>query len=145
MVPVRLRGHHFLCVLTYRGFGYTKPFVDNMTEIVRQIEAGRSVVLCEGPDDICGGFTTQCRAICDHDCAKAETAEMDRTAIDAVNQVLNLGADTPLVLDRDAITQLRKRFADGSIRRACIRCSWSDFCTEIAAEDFSGVRLFAPD
>jgi hypothetical protein len=145
MVPVRLRGHHFLCILTYRGFGYTKPFVDNMTDIVGQIEAGRPVVLCEGPDDICGGFTAHCRTVCDHDCAKAETAEMDIAAIEAVRKRLDLGADMPLVLDKAAITQLREGFADGSIRKACIRCSWNEFCTEIAAEDYSGVKLFAPD
>ena len=39
-MPVRLRGHHFLCILTYRGHGYTPSFVANMTEIVADIAGG---------------------------------------------------------------------------------------------------------
>ena len=141
---MRLRGHHFLCILTYRGYGYTKPFVANMTEVVRQIEAGRRVVLCEGPDDICGGFTADCRMVCDHDCTKAETAEMDRLAAEAVADVLSLEAATPLVFDREKIAELRKRFAANAIRKACSRCSWNEFCTKIAGEDFAAVKLFEP-
>ena len=144
MVPVRLRGHHFLCILTYRGYGYTKPFVANMTDVVRQIQAGRRVVLCEGPDDICGGFTADCRTVCDHDCTKAETIDMDRLAAEAVGAVFALNAETPLVLDGRKIAELRKRFAAGTIRKACSRCSWHDFCTEIASEDFAAVKLFEP-
>jgi hypothetical protein len=144
MVPVRLRGHHFLCILTYRGFGYTAPFVDNMTSVVADIEAGRPVALCDGPDDICNGFTPHCRTVCDHDCAKAETRDMDRTAIEAVRELLDVENDEPLVLDSDAIASLRRGFADNSLRLACARCSWKDFCTQISAEDFAGVRLFEP-
>lgn len=141
MVPVRLRGHHFLCILTYRGFGYTPAFVANMSAVVAAISAGRPVELVEGPDAICGGFTAACRSLSDHDCALADTMMMDRMAIEDVRQRVPGVSDGPVVLDAAIVASLRSAFASGAIRSACARCSWSDFCDRIAAEDFSGTRL----
>jgi hypothetical protein len=144
VVPVRLRGHHFLCILTYRGYGYTPAFVDNMTALVDEIAAGRPVILVDGPDDICGGLTEECRKTCDHDCSRPSTQEIDLLASDAAKQLIPLGSGEPFVLDRDHVAIMRKEFAAGAIRRACENCSWKDFCTAIAAEGFAGTKLFAP-
>ena len=54
---MRLRGHHFLCLLTYKGLGYTPAFVENMTAIATRINAGAKVILHPGPDDICAALT----------------------------------------------------------------------------------------
>jgi hypothetical protein len=144
MMPVRLRGHHFLCILTYRGYGYTPAFVDNMSSVVEDIVQGRPVTLVEGPDDICNGFTPECRKICDHDCSKPSTAEIDLYASDAVKQLVPLHSGAPFVLDREHVELMRKEFAGGDIRRACQNCQWNEFCTTIAAEGFSGTKLFGP-
>ena len=145
MMPVRLRGHHFLCVLTFRGFGYTEPFVDNMRTLVGQIEAGRPVQLCDGPDDICGGFTAPCRTVCDHDCTLASTMDMDRVARAAIAPLLpEAEHGGSLLLTSDRIATLRRAFAEGTIRSACQDCSWREFCTAIAEDGFSGTKLFAP-
>ena len=143
-MPVRLRGHHFLCILTYRGYGYTPAFVKNMTEIVEAIGQGRKVVLVEGPDDICSGLTPECRKICDHDCSRPSTAEIDLFASDAARQFIPLNSE-PFVLDRDHVELMRREFAGGAIRQACGRCPWKNFCTEIAAEGFAGTKLFTPE
>jgi hypothetical protein len=143
-MPVRLRGHHFLCILTYRGYGYTPAFVDNMTALVEAIGQGRKVALIEGPDDICNGLTSECRKSCDHDCARPSTFEIDLLASDAVKQLLPLHSPEPFVLDREHVVLMRREFAGGTIRRACGRCPWKDFCSEIAAEGFAGTKLFAP-
>jgi hypothetical protein len=143
-MPVRLRGHHFLCILTYRGYGYTPAFVANMTDIVASIDRGRHVTLMEGPDDICGGLTAEDRRACNHDCGKAETRELDRVAVEEVGKRLGTNLTGPLELSRPMIDELRSAFADGAIRGACARCPWSDFCTDIAAEGFVGVKLFSP-
>lgn len=143
-MPVRLRGHHFLCILTYRGYGYTPHFVANMTRLVDAIDRGRPVQLVEGPDDICDGLTDECRKTCYHDCAKPSTYEIDLFASDAVKQLIPLHSGDPFVLDREHVALLRQEFAGGAIRRACEQCSWKEFCTEIASEGFAGVKLFAP-
>ncbi|MDO6962761.1 DUF1284 domain-containing protein [Rhizobium alvei] len=131
-----------MCILTYRGYGYTPAFVANMSEIVAAISNGRPVELSEGPDDICNGFTEACRAISDHDCSLESTRTMDRVALLSVLELLpELALNEPVTLDAVRIAALRAAFADGSLRAACADCSWRDFCTEIAADGFSGVRL----
>lgn len=144
-MPVQLRGHHFLCILTYRGYGYTPAFVANMTDIVADIGNGRPVRLVEGPDAICGGLTADDRRACNHDCAKTETTELDRLAVEEVGDLLAIDFSGPVEIDQAMIDRLRASFADRSIRSACRRCPWSDFCTEIAAENFAGTKLFPPD
>lgn len=140
-MPVRLRGHHFLCVLTYRGEGYTPAFVANMTTRVEAIRAGAPVLLTEGPDDICNGFTDACRAMCDHDCTARETASMDRLAHEAVAKVLGRDLIAEASLTADEIAMLRQAYKQKTIRAACADCSWKSFCDEIADRDFVGTIL----
>jgi len=144
-MPVRLRGHHFLCILTYRGYGYTPDFVANMTGIVADIGRGRPIRLIEGPDEICGGLTAEDRRACNHDCARAETLELDRLAVTEVGDLLGTDFSGLIEIDREAVSRLRVAFAARSIRSACRRCPWSEFCTEIAAEGFAETKLFPPD
>lgn len=140
-MPVRLRGHHFLCLLTYRGRGYTPAFVENMSRVAARIAGGAPVFLAEGPDDICGGFTPACRAACDHDCNARETAVMDRLAAEAVGGHLKRPLDTPQPLGASEIALLRQVFKAGAIRAACAGCSWKEFCDSVAAENFSAALL----
>jgi hypothetical protein len=144
-MPVRLRGHHFLCILTYRGYGYTPAFVANMTDIVADIGRGRPVQLAEGPDAICCGLTADDRRACNHDCGKAETMELDRLAVQEVGGLLGLDFGSPIEIDRAMVARLRAAFAAGAIRGACRRCPWSDFCDQIIAEGFEETKLFPPD
>ena len=144
-MPVQLRGHHFLCILTYRGYGYTPAFVENMSSIVADIANGRPVRLVDGPDDICNGLTPNDRILCNHDCAKPETREIDRLAIESVSDILPLDAAGTRVIDAATVATLRQAFAGQRIRSACRRCSWSEFCTTIADEGFVGTRLFTPE
>ena len=141
MMPVRLRGHHFLCVLTYRGAGYSELFVVNMTAKVAAIRAGAPVLLVEGPDDVCNGFTDACRAACDHDCTAQDTLEMDRVAVKAVEALLKRSLVGPLPLTKRDLALLREAYKLKTIRAACADCSWKDFCDQIADADFAGTML----
>ena len=141
MMPVHLRGHHFLCILTYRGEGYTPDFVRNMSDIVAQIRSGAPVTLTDGPDMICAGLTAGCRIAVDHDCHKAEIATLDRMAEAAVAGILGRDLRAARELRADEIDLLRGEFRRGSIRAACVDCSWKPLCDGIVADDFAGTRL----
>ena len=140
-MPVLLRGHHFLCILTFRGKGYTDAFVDNMSAKVAAIREGQPVQLVEGPDDICNGFTDACREICDHDCNARETAKMDRQAVEAVSSLLGRPLETATPLEAAEIAALRVAYKQKSIRAACADCSWKEFCDGIADDRFTGTLL----
>ncbi len=140
-MPVLLRGHHFLCILTYRGKGYSDAFVDNMSTKVAAIRAGHPVRLTSGPDDICNGLTETCLQDVQHDCRAADTLRLDHLAVEAVSRVLerDLGKAAPLTLEE--VKTLRSAFASGTIRTACQNCSWKEFCDQIVIEDFSETLL----
>ncbi|MGL4489610.1 MAG: DUF1284 domain-containing protein [Rhizobiaceae bacterium] len=141
MMPVRLRGHHFLCILTYKGAGYSEPFVANMDVKVQAIAAGHTVQLVIGPDDICNGLTAKCLQTVEHDCKAADTLRLDSLAIDAVSSLLQRDLNVAAPLTSQEITVLRKAYAQGTIRAACTGCEWKSFCDEIAADGFGDTRL----
>jgi uncharacterized protein len=141
MAPVLLRGHHFLCILSYKGKGYSDAFVQNMTANVAAIRAGRTVQLVEGPDDICRGLTEKCRADVQHDCGAADTLRLDSLANEAVSKLLRRDLTAAEPLTAKDIARLRSEYASGTIRAACADCSWKDFCDTIVSENFAGTLL----
>jgi uncharacterized protein len=139
---LRIRGHHFLCLLTYKGLGYTPAFVENLSRVAEAINAGQRVMLVSGPDDICEALSAHDRTACNHDCAKPDTLRIDELAIHAVAPTIGSGMTEPFTLTATMVAKLRGEFAKGSIRAACRDCRWRDICDDIAAQDFDGVRLF---
>jgi hypothetical protein len=140
-MPVRLRGHHFLCMLTYKGLGYTPDFVANMTALIADISAGRPVMLIEGPDDICQGLDAEGRLVCDHDCSKAETRDLDHLAVKEVSVLLGHALDAPFRLSAKKVAAMRAAFAAGSIRSGCAECPWHDTCDAIVDNGFQDTKL----
>ena len=139
--PVRLRGHHFLCLLTYKGLGYTPAFVENMTAVATRINAGAKVTLHPGPDDICAALTPADRAACNHDCAKPETAALDEMAEKATVAVLGHGLNEAFTLDAEKVAQLRAAFLKGESRAACGMCRWRAVCDAIAGSGYAETLL----
>ncbi len=141
MMPVRLRGHHFLCILTYKGLGYTPDFVANMTALVSDMSAGRPVVLMSGPDDICGGLDDEGRALCQHDCAMPETLDLDDIAVSQVSALLGHSLNQPFVLSTAKVAALRHAFGESTIRSGCVRCPWHDVCDAIVDSGYEDTKL----
>ena len=51
---LRFRPHHLLCMLTYKGNGYSKSFVENFDLLIERMNASSvTLEICKGPDDIC--------------------------------------------------------------------------------------------
>jgi uncharacterized protein len=141
MMPVRLRGHHFLCMLTYRGLGYSAEFTTNMSAKIAHIKTGASVVLVEGPDDICAGMSKACTHATGHDCRMADILMMDITARHAVEAALNRDLTLRAPVTPAEVNHLRIAFASGQLRKACDGCSWFEMCNQIVADQFSGTHL----
>ena len=138
---IRLRGHHFLCLLTYKGLGYTPAFVQNMTAIAHRINAGAKVILHPGPDDICAALSPTDRAACNHDCAKPETSALDDMAEKATVAVLGHELNEAFALDAAKVAKLRAAFLTGESRSACGICRWRSICDEIAQSGYADTLL----
>ena len=140
-MPVPVRGHHFLCILTYRGLGYTPAFVSNMSQVVQRIAAGDPIVLTAGPDAICAGLSSRCRADVSHDCSDPDLTRLDDQAAAATSAILGRDLSVAAPLGGAEITALRAAFRQGTTRAGCIDCSWKTLCDGIAAEGFSETFL----
>lgn len=57
-MTIRLRGHHLLCLLGYRGMGYSADFCVNMTAIYETLRTKpeTEVEIISGPDDVCRAY-----------------------------------------------------------------------------------------
>jgi uncharacterized protein len=141
MMPVQLRGHHFLCVLTYRGLGYSAEFTANMTARIADIGAGAPVILVNGPDAICAGMSKACSHATGHDCRAQDILAMDSVAREAVERVLKRDLSRGAPLSKIELDQLRLAFSGGSIRAACDGCSWFEVCNQIVAGNYSSTHL----
>ena len=136
-MTVRLRAHHLLCLLTYRGVGYSPDFVDNFDDLCRRLTAGEDVSLVEGPDDICAPLCAAEGAACH--CLAASVTARDALARAALAD--DLPADGTLTLTPTRVAEWRQRFAGGQIRAACAGCPWFDLCSDVAQSGFRGVRV----
>ena len=146
---VKLRGHHLLCMLSYRGEGYTPAFIENFDAIINQINNGAAIEIVSGADDICAALRQGGDTSCAHAkvCRKESVKTHDRVALKDVARALkkrSLQAGNMLKISKGDIRHLRHLFVRGAIRAACTTCPWRDFCSQIAAEKFSGVKLLPP-
>ena len=146
-MTIRLRGHHLLCLLTYRGVGYSDTFVANLDRVAARLTGGEAVEIVAGPDDVCEPLCAADDGMAAH-CHLRRTRARDRAALGAVSAVLGRGlavgdaaAGDALVLDPETVARLRAAFAAGTIRAACTRCPWDGLCTQVAEAGFAGTRL----
>ncbi|WP_439529585.1 DUF1284 domain-containing protein [Pannonibacter sp.] len=138
-MTIRLRPHHFLCMLTFVGEGYSRRFVVNYGRIIDRIRAGERIVLVEGPDDICAPLLSTEDPHCHNDSVKLRDAQ----ALADVAALMGLRLETgvELALDGALIARLQAGFATGAIRKACGGCQWSGLCDQVAGNGFAGTRV----
>ncbi|MCX8292996.1 DUF1284 domain-containing protein [Phyllobacterium sp. 0TCS1.6A] len=140
-MTVRLRPHHLLCMLTYVGKGYSEAFVDNYDRIIARLSAGEDVLICEGPDDVCGPLLVSA----DAHCRRESVTVRDRNALREVGllQGRPLAVGDTMRLDAGLLAAFRDAFAKGATRSACGGCEWADLCSRVAKSGFDNVRLVA--
>ncbi|MBB3382972.1 MULTISPECIES: DUF1284 domain-containing protein [unclassified Rhizobium] len=140
-MTVRLRAHHLLCMLTFVGEGYTSAFTDNYRRIAERLSDGEDIKLVSGPDDICAPLLGEEEP----HCLKASVIERDAVALADISTLLGeeIGIGAVLVPDASLLAKLRRNFAGGEIRHACLGCEWGELCSRIAATNFSGVLIKA--
>lgn len=132
-MTIRLRAHHLLCILTYVGKGYTPAFIANYDEVADRINWGEDVVLVSGPDDICAPLLDDA----DPHCHQASAIERDAHAREVLGEFLAqpIRVGEGLRLYETMLARMREAFVRGTIRRACVGCSWASLCSSIARDD----------
>lgn len=136
-MKIRLRGHHLLCLLGYRGMGYSEAYAANMTRVHERLrtEPDTSVMLVEGPDDLCVCFPADQPYHCDNGRVFSKDAFVLET----------LGLKTGETRTwADIAKRLAERVTPGDIPNMCAACPWLHYgvCEEGVAilRDGGGLR-----
>lgn len=133
---IRLRGHHLLCLLTYKGLGYSPAFVAGMTATAEALAAGATAEIIEGADEICAPL---CRQEEHPHCHEASVPERDRRALALVSSVLGrqVAVGDRFAFDAPLRRGLRTAYAAGAFEGACALCEWQPLCRDIASSGFA--------
>lgn len=140
---IKFRPHHFLCVLTYVGKGYSPAFTENFDTIIDTLNAGtHTLQMVSGPDDICAPRLCDKNDACH--CYDAQITQTDALALNDIRQLTpfeNIQIGDTITLTKNLIADMRKAYQNQSIRTACKDCEWFDICTEISQNNFNGAKL----
>lgn len=117
---IRLRGHHLLCLLGYRGMGYSKEYVENMTRLHQTLrsEPDTQVHLVLGPDDLCEKFPSNQPCHCEDDNVYVRDA--------AILHKLNLELKQTLTW-RKLEKRISATMHPNDIVHLCSTCSWRSY------------------
>lgn len=128
---LRIRGHHLLCILGFRGKGYDSAFVENMGRVADAIQSQPDLRLtvCDSCDDICGGCPHGRSNTCHkHQGAAAATRQMDRAVLSRLKlrkgETVTVNEAYQRVADRIEVEDIAHTF--------CTECEWRSlgFCDD---------------
>jgi uncharacterized protein len=119
---VAIRPHHLLCMLGFRGLGYSAEFAANMRRVVEDLRLDRDLrlTIAVGCDVIC--------AACPH-CREARCSRAVDSA--AKSATLDLKVLAKLALEPgarisfgDALRRIEQRVTADDMREFCSDCEW---------------------
>jgi len=117
---VQLRGHHLFCLLGYRGMGYSKEYVENMTKLHQILRTNPKtlVELVEGPDQLCEKYPNSG----EYHCQDRHIDNRDHVILE------KLGLKVGQILKwKDIEDSIRKNVVPSDIGTVCETCSWRSF------------------
>lgn len=121
-----LRAHHMLCILGFRGRGYSKAFVENMYQVVQKLHSLPETVveMRDTPDHIC----VRCPFISEAGCSEKGpgSEERARKRDHDVMEKLGLATGTTLVWS-EVLQKIGNLISSEHIRGFCYDCEWLSF------------------
>lgn len=142
--PLTIRAHHLLCILGFRGFGYSEKFTSNMGDVVEKLRSDHifPVILVVGCDVIC--------AACPHNkegkCLKEVDSEAKSVSLD--QKILSrLGFEPGAqVSSCEGWERIKERITSEDMCELCRDCEWwgLGYCME-GLERLKSPRLTAPE
>ncbi len=127
---LNIRPHHLLCILGFRGLGYSEKFVSNMEEVAKKLRSDFTsfITLVLECDAIC--------AACPHNvegkCLKSDVSEVEVAAMDTkCLQKLGFKAGDSVSAD-EVWKRVKERITLEDIKEICRDCEWWElkYCLE---------------
>ncbi|MFD2331192.1 DUF1284 domain-containing protein [Cohnella sp. GCM10020058] len=119
-MTIKLRGHHLLCLLGYRGKGYSEGFCANMTRVYERLrtEPETEIELILGPDDICAAFPEDQEPHCENASVYRKDEEIARQIGIAIGERRAWA---------DVIAAVAIRVGPNDIGSLCRDCRWEPY------------------
>lgn len=114
---LKLRPHHINCLFFYRGNGYSKEFVDKLSEIHKIIKLNPRcrVLIVNGCDDICVSCPNRDEGKC---ITENKVVELD-------NKTLNeFGLELKEYKFSDFIENIYSIYTESNLYNICSECEW---------------------
>lgn len=136
MTAVALRGHHLICMLGYRGMGYSDAYVDNMTQVYRNLLANPTTEcrIVNGPDQLCACFP----ADGDYHCENRNVAERDALIL----QRLGL-KEGQIITWAEILSRVAAFLQPDDLLHICSTCPWLPYgvCQDGVRKIVAGEKL----
>jgi hypothetical protein len=126
---IKLRAHHLLCMLTFRGRGYTPTFSANFAALIARMKSGETIEIVEGADDICAPLQGTNQWHCDEEGPQSR----DELALLELNQKLFPDAEigSKFELNAEIFAAAYEHFQINGTGNACHGCQWNSLCNDI--------------
>lgn len=128
---MRLRAHHLLCILGFRGLGYDEKFVKGMEGIIQKIKNNPNlgIELIEGCDDICAACPFNVEGFCRNEVVGGEEAvrRKDREVAKRVKL-----KEREKYSIKEILNLIKKKIKPCDLSAICGDCPWREmgYCAE---------------
>jgi hypothetical protein len=126
---VKIRGHHFLCILGFRGLGYDEKFVENMDKIIIKLnnEQDMLIKVVDNVDNICSMCPNNVNGECKTERFPGSVRERDR----AVLKILGIEVKE-VIRYIDILNKIKENMTEEKMVKICKDCEWFSlgYCLE---------------
>ncbi len=128
--PLKIRAHHLLCILGFRGLGYSQEFIAVMGKVVEELRSNAMfpITVIAECDIICAS----CPHNKENECLKKADSEREVKARDLeVLERLGLEVGTQMPAGK-VWERVKERLSSIDIAEICRECEWLGlgYCTE---------------
>lgn len=131
---IKVRGHHLLCLLTFRGMGYGPAFVKNFKRIVKNFASHpESVIILTTESDV---ICSSCPYNKDGRCFKKENSRATTKAHD--KRVLKMFGfkEREEVEIHEILDKIKSKISPRNLLKICKKCSWLGHCSNLSEFNF---------
>ena len=128
--PLEIRAHHLLCLLGFRGLGYSGEFVKKMGKVAKKLHLNSTFLITISAE--CDVICVSCPHNKDSKCRKKADSELKVKAQD-LEVLRRLGLETGTQISAGTIwTRVKEKLTPEDLVLICQGCEWLElgYCAE---------------
>jgi len=128
---MRLRAHHLLCILGFRGLGYDEKFIKKMEGVIQRIKEHPDlrIEIIKECDDICSACPFNIDGLCKNEAVGGEKAVREKDQEVAERLELKEGKGSSI---KEILNLIKEKIKPGDLSVICKDCPWlkMGYCEE---------------